>query len=198
VVGWWLSGLAVPDGWAGVGAQGGRSCMPAPMLRHPPHAAARVAAVTLALALVLALARSSEAADTCVCSGGQYSIDGADCLDNILCRTCQPCPSVPCCTASSHWARLASASPWAPRDGHAVVSAPLTRDGGSTSVFVLGGRLRTQSGNASLLNDVWETRDGRTWTAHTFDVIWSPRAFFGAVAVGYVYHFLCRWNAEEN
>ena len=124
------------------------------------------------------------AREPCSCGGG-YRIIDADCLDNILCNSCQPC-AVPCCTASSHWAKLASSSPWAARDGHAVISAPLPGDmvGASTSVFVLGGRLRAEHGNKSLLNDVWETYEGRKWVQHTFDAIWSPRAFFGAVAVG--------------
>ena len=153
------------------------------------HGAVRVAVVVLALGL----ARVRTVAGECSCAGGQYKIDDADCRDNILCTACPTC-SVPCCTASSHWANLAPASPWAPRVGHAVISAPLLGDGGSsTAVLVLGGRL-----NASmLLNDVWETRDGRTWTAHTFDKIWSPRAFFGAVAVGPARVFVMGGVAED-
>jgi len=153
------------------------------------HRAVPVAVVVLALGLE----RVRTVAGECSCSGG-YKIDDADCRDNILCIACPTC-SVPCCTASSHWAKLAPSSPWAPRDGHAVISAPLLGDGGSsTAVLVLGGRI-----NASLLlNDVWETRDGRTWTAHTFDKIWSPRAFFGAVAVGPARVFVMGGVAEDD
>ena len=152
------------------------------------HGAVRVAVVVLALGL----ARVRTVAGGCSCAGGAYKIDDADCRDSILCMACPTC-SVPCCTASSHWAKLAPASPWAPRVGHAVISAPLQGDvGSSTAVMVLGGL------NASLLlNDVWETRDGRTWTALTFDKIWSPRAFFGAVAVGPTRVFVMGGVAED-
>ena len=62
---------------------------------------------------------------------------------------------------------------------------PLSDDGTSSTVFVLGGSVRDGvSGNVSLVNDVWETFDGRAWTQHKFEMIWTPRAFFGAVARG--------------
>lgn len=48
---------------------------------------------------------------------------------------------------------------------------------------MLGGSVHNENGS-SLVNDVWETLDGRTWKQHVFANIWSPRAFFGAVARG--------------
>ena len=117
---------------------------------------------------------------------GGYQIRDADCLDDILCTQCQPC-DVPCCTRAAHWAELTAAAPWAARDGHAVLSAEISNhDGGnaSSTVFVMGGRVRDGNGSTTLLNDVWETRNGTAWVQHTFqaDGIWSPRAFFGAAA----------------
>ena len=115
-----------------------------------------------------------------------YQILDADCLDDILCTQCQPC-DVPCCNSAAHWAELTAAAPWAARDGHAVLSAEISDHGdgdASSTVFVMGGRVRDGNGSTTLLNDVWETRDGTAWVQHTFQAggIWSPRAFFGAAA----------------
>ena len=64
-------------------------------------------------------------------------------------------------------------------------AAPLLDDSTRTSVLVLGGRVRLRSGNTTLVNDVWETRNGREWVRLAFDgEMWNPRAFLGAVAVG--------------
>ena len=70
-------------------------------------------------------------------------------------------------------------------------TAPLLDDSTRTSVLVLGGRVRLRSGNTTLVNDVWETRNGREWVRLAFDGdMWSPRAFLGAVAVGRAHIFV--------
>jgi hypothetical protein len=78
----------------------------------------RVQMAVLGAVLGLCLLTPNAGGTRCACAGG-YSILDADCLDDILCTQCQNC-HVPCCTGTSHWAQLASTSPWAARDGHSV------------------------------------------------------------------------------
>ncbi len=64
--------------------------------------------------------------------------------------------------------------------------------GEAYAVLVMGGvrapeAASNSSGNnmseapVGMLNDVWETRDGKTWAQIPFGNIWSPRSHFGAI-----------------
>jgi N-acetylneuraminic acid mutarotase len=96
------------------------------------------------------------------------------------------------------WERLSGDAGWAPRAG---LTSVVFRD----EIYVFGGSFNDDSaviGGPPLrvyFNDVWKSRDGRTWELLTDAAPWSPRA--GAAAVvkgGYIYllggeeGFLCQ------
>lgn len=49
-----------------------------------------------------------------------------------------------------------------------------------TSSMVLSG-VSNSSASLLVLNDVWETVDGKNWVQRSFTKIWPPRTNFGAV-----------------
>ncbi|KAJ1489834.1 hypothetical protein T484DRAFT_1778899, partial [Baffinella frigidus] len=84
------------------------------------------------------------------------------------------------------WVQLSpeTGAAWVARNGFAALEVVWTDS--SSSVLVIGGV--TDDDSETMLNDVWESGDGRAWTLLPFDETFSPRAHFGAVAApgGYV------------
>ncbi len=75
----------------------------------------------------------------------------------------------------SDWHQETAAAPWSARLGAAGV---VFQD----RMWILGGVERYYDGDAShLRNDVWNSRDGRTWAQVTAAAEWSPRAYHAAL-----------------
>lgn len=90
-------------------------------------------------------------------------------------------------TDGKHWEQLTEHAPWEGRAGlsTAVLNGEIYVFGGSQNDddAIIGGPPQR-----IYFNDVWKSRDGRTWTQVTGDAPWEPRA--GAATVvknGYLY-----------
>ena len=69
----------------------------------------------------------------------------------------------------STWEHVQSRAAWSPRQEHSSVVY-------ENKMWVLGGAIAaTISASTDLVNDVWYSSDGITWTAATTDAAWSPR-----------------------
>ncbi len=69
----------------------------------------------------------------------------------------------------STWEHVQSRAAWSPRQDHSSVVY-------ENKMWVLGGSIAaTVSASTDLINDVWYSSDGITWTAATTDAAWSPR-----------------------
>lgn len=71
------------------------------------------------------------------------------------------------------WRRESAKAPWAPRNHQAVVAF-------ADRLWVLGG-WGTGDGKEGNLNDVWWTKDGKTWRPATGQAEWLPRNGHAAV-----------------
>ena len=65
-------------------------------------------------------------------------------------------PPFKCDEQEQQWQQLPS-GPWGPRCGHALVCAP-------GACYLIGGSNSSTCASSSLQNDVWQTRDGLTWS----------------------------------
>lgn len=72
-----------------------------------------------------------------------------------------------------HWDQVTPAAQWSPRMGGGAVSF-------QGRLWLLGGR-EGVSEKQTTKNDVWSSRDGKTWQLVTADAPWSPRAFLRSV-----------------
>ena len=78
------------------------------------------------------------------------------------------------------WRRLGTA-PWAPRAYFQAV----TKDG---VMYVLGGQDQASGQPSTFYNDVWASRDGRSWTRVVEHAPWQARAGLSAnVSKGWIY-----------
>uniref|UniRef100_A0A7S1DUT9 Uncharacterized protein n=3 Tax=Hemiselmis andersenii TaxID=464988 RepID=A0A7S1DUT9_HEMAN len=73
-------------------------------------------------------------------------------------------------TATAGWEVAIKQAPWTARTGHGSVSF-------QQMMYVMGGR----SANGALLNDMWESADGKEWKASDVLPGWSGRQRFGVV-----------------
>lgn len=80
-------------------------------------------------------------------------------------------------TDGAQWTRETASAGWSPRLAAAVVEF-------KGRMWILGGTENYYFGdNNSLKNDVWSSRDGRTWERATADAAWAPRAYHQAVVL---------------
>jgi hypothetical protein len=80
-------------------------------------------------------------------------------------------------TDGAQWQQATAAAGWSPRIAAAVVEF-------KGKMWLLGGTENYYFGDRkSLKNDVWHSRDGKSWTLATADAGWSPRAYHQAAVL---------------
>jgi hypothetical protein len=78
----------------------------------------------------------------------------------------------------AHWEQSTAQAPWGPRLAAGAVAF-------KGRMWVLGGTEDYYFGTEkSLRNDVWSSKDGKTWKLATANAGWSPRAYHQVAALG--------------
>ena len=75
------------------------------------------------------------------------------------------------------WTPVTAAAAWSAREGHALVSQ-------NQSLYVIAGRTLSAQSQNTYLSDVWASVDGISWSLAAAAAAFTPRAYFGVVALG--------------